>query len=69
MWVGLRKTIVYGVIGLGQLGEAAALQLQESGHDVIVADIDMGVSRPSKKMYAELCAWMQPMNMRTQPPV
>ena len=32
---------MYGVIGLGQLGEAAALQLQESGHDVIVADIDM----------------------------
>ncbi|MEE2757942.1 MAG: TrkA family potassium uptake protein [Myxococcota bacterium] len=32
---------MYGVIGLGQLGESAARHLQLSGHDVIVADSDM----------------------------
>ncbi len=32
---------MYGVIGLGQLGESAARHLQLSGHDVIVADSNM----------------------------
>ena len=54
------------MIGLGQLGEAAALQLQESGHDVIVADIDMERVEAIKENVQGWCL-MPPMNMCLQP--